>query len=217
MFFHWWEPYGYMNLEVGQQESQTEALSQKLFGLTFWGDYGGDIISRYHYTMLLEAYPNVVRSIEAMHGQGLVLSNYLELAGEGELSEVIRFVGYMDPSADSYNGYPLYNEDGYCDWESALSQEEMVSGWWAEYYRGELVDYMGDWDNTLVPDAGTPEWGTLVYEFQSKDDFEHIETYWEGADSLVVRGWETEEVAEWLLGRYADEITNAGNPEPLEF
>lgn len=218
MFWRWWAPWDFMNTEPGQHESQFNALSQRLFGLTFWGDYGGDIISRYHYSMLLEEAPLVVGSIDAMHGQGLVLVA-VEPDNEeyrDQLREVIRFLAYFDPDSKSYGGYPLYDESGFSDWEWHAIQKEMTEGWWAEYERGELAEQFEDWeDNTIVPEVGSDEWGQLLADW----DEEHQDgdyPYWEGADSLIVTNWDAEKVAAWLLDRYARSITEAGNPTPLE-
>lgn len=213
MFWHWFEPWGFMNTEPGKHESQFEALSQRLFGRTFWGSYGGDILTRYYYTALLEDYPLAVASIEAGHGQALVLSA-VEPDNEeyrDQLREVIRFLAHFDPNSSEYVDY-IWGEDAFSQFEYDLAYEEMTSGWWGTYYRNELVEYFVDWeDNTIVPEG--EEWGELLQRVVYDDG--EFYPYWETADSLIVPGWDTEKVAERLLEEYARSITEAGNPEPL--
>jgi hypothetical protein len=198
-----------------QFESQHEKLSDRLGHLTYWGDYGGDIVSRYHYTMLLENYPDIVRRTSAMYGQQLELSPVPGYRTD-DLREVIRFVAYFDPNSPTYKEYPIYEEIGFSDFEFELTQKEMTEGWWGEYNQKELADQFYDWEgNTLVPDFPSSAWGALVHDYFKDADWTTFEAYWEGADSLVVHGWEVEEVAHWLLERYAEEITKAGNPPAL--
>lgn len=214
MFWHWFEPWGFMNTEPGKHESQFEALSQRLFGRTFWGDYGGDIISRYYYSYLLENYTLAVGFIEAAHGQGLVLMrNPLEdPAYSDQLREVIRFLAFFDPESPEYGHGEMWDPEGLSDWEWQLIDKEMNEGWWAEYVHGELVDHFSDWeDNTLVPDINTKEWGDFIWRYYRESDENY--PYFEGADSLITPGFEIEDAADWLLAQYADSITNAGNPE----
>jgi hypothetical protein len=214
MFWRFNEPWQYLDTEPGHHEAQCEALSQRLFGLTFWGDYAGDTLSRFHYSVVLESFPTAVTSINAAHGQGLVLSSVTDSAA---LRGVIEFLAYFDPKAKGFCDYPIYEELGdYSEWEWELTHKEMTEGWWAEYSHGELVDALSEWeDNTLVPDHDTPEWGELVYTYCSRNDWDDVETYWEGADSLIVHGWESDEVAKWLLEQYADTFVPRGNVEPF--
>ena len=216
MFWNWFEPWGFMNTEPGKHEAQWESLSQRLFGRTFWGDYGGDIVTRFYYTELLKNYPNVVSSIEAAHGQGLVLSGIMDGYND-ELREVIRFLAYFDPESREYGYGEMWDADGFSDWEWQAIDKEMNEGWWAEYTQRELVDYFSDWDgNTIVPDINTQEWADFIWEFYRENDENY--PYFEGADSLIVPGFgEVEVAAEWLLERYARSLTEAGNPEPLDF
>ena len=214
MFWRWWAPWDFMNTEPGKHESQFEALSQRLFGRTFWGDYGGDIVTRWYYSELLENYPLAVASIEAMHGQGLVLTA-VEPDNEeyrDQLREVIRFLAFFDPASSEYFYGEVWGSDYMSDWEWKLIDKELTEGWWANYTRGELVDYFADWeDNTIVPEVGTEEWAKFVWEFYRENDENY--PYFESADSIVVPGWDTDAAAEWLLAQYAKSITEAGNPE----
>lgn len=215
MFWRWWAPWDFMETEPGKHESQWNALSQRLFGRTFWGDYGGDIISRYYYTELLRMAPNVVSSVEAMHGQGLVLSGVV-VGYNDELREVIRFLAYFDPESREYGHGELWDVDGFSNFEYEAAYEEMTTGWWGEYSHGELVAHFSDWeDNTIVPERDSEGWGDLLQSYLYDDG--EFYPYWESADSLVVHGWETDKVAEWLLERYAKSITDAGNPEVTLF
>jgi hypothetical protein len=203
-----------METEPGHHASQSESLSQRLTNLTFWGDYGGNTFSRFHYELLLELYPDAVKSIEHSRGQSLVLD-----IGSGMTPQHVRgvvdFLAYFDPKSDAFGDCPIYEELGdYSEWEFELTLKEMTEGWWAEYAQHELDNAFEDWgDNTIVPAQFSPEWGELVYDYCSKDDWNGIETNWEGADSLVVHGWETDEVAKWLLERFAKSLHHGGNVE----
>jgi len=190
---------------------QLDGLSERLGHLTYWGDYGGDIVARYHYTMLLENYPDVVRRSPEMWGQQLAIDPQVDYSHDN-MREVIRFIAAFDPNSREYIDYPIYDL-GFSEFEWEQVQREMTEGWWAEYSQKELADEFSEWTgNTMVPDFNTPEWATLVYDFlQDSDEYPYFET----ADSIVVPGWDAHNVAMWLLERYADEITNAGNPAPL--
>lgn len=214
MFWHWFEPWGFMNTERGHHESQFEALSQRLFGITFWSPYGGDIVNRFYYVEVQKMAPLVVGSIEAAHGQGLVLIA-VEPDNEeyrDQLREVIRFLAWFDPESSEYGHGDLWDVDEFSNFEYELAFEEMTTGWWGEYHRDELVDYFADWeDNTIVPEG--EEWGELLQTYLYDDG--EFYPYWESADSLVVEGWDTKKVAEFLLDQYARSLTEAGNPEAL--
>jgi hypothetical protein len=216
MFWKWNELWRFMETEPGHHESQSESVSQRLMGRTFWGDYGGDTLNRFHYEMLLELYPDAVKSIEHSHGQSLVLAIGTAMDPR-HVRGVIDFLAYFDPKSDTFGDYPLYEELwSYSEWEWELTQKEMTTGWWAEYFQNELDDYFCDWeDNTMVPAQFSTEWSKLVDAYCSKNDWDDIETYWESADSLIVNGWDTEAVAMWLLERYAGEISSGGNPPTL--
>lgn len=215
MFWRWNGNWSFMDTEPGKHESQFEALSQRLFGLTAWGNYSGTILERYHYTMLLEEYPDVVESIEAGYVKGLVLRS--NRGTPGHLHEVIHFLAHFDSTAANYNDYPIYDEDGFYEFEHELNDEEMFNGWWAEYASKELAEQFEEWEgNTMVPEHGTPEWAKLVSGWFEADDWNSYEVYWEGADSIIVHGWDAESVAKWMLAEYAESMTQAGNPPTLD-
>jgi hypothetical protein len=205
-----------MDTEPGHHESQWEALSQRLFYRTFWGDYAGDIVSRFYYTEVLKMAPLAVGSIEAMHGQGLVLIG-VEPDNEeyrDQLREVIRFLAYFDPESREYGHGELWDSEGLSNFEFEAANAEMMTGWWGEYAHRELVDHFEDWEgNTIVPELGSEGWSDLLWRLLYEDG--EYYPYWEGADSLIVPGWETEKAVEWLLDEYARSITEAGNPQPI--
>lgn len=214
MFWRWWSPWDFMETEPGQHESQWNALSQRLFGRTFWGDYGGDIVSRFYYSEVLEMAPLAVQSIEAAHGQGLVLSGYVDYEKaeyRDQLRSVITFLAHFDHESPEYAYDDIVWSDGLWEFEYDLAQKEMTEGWWGEYEQRELVDYFSDWEgNTIVPELGSKEWANLLYDYFLDAD---QDPYWESADSLVVPGWDIERAAEMLLAEYARSITEAGNPD----
>ena len=195
-------------------ESQTERLNEALGRLTYWGDYAGDIVSRFHYTTLLKEYPEAVREDKDYYGQKLEL-----IPGGKYLVEVIRFIAFFDPTAEGYGDYPIYWDDDFYMFEEELAQEEMNTGWWGENAQRDLASLMEDrWEgNTLIPEPGTDEWLTLIQDYYEKDDWDNWEIQWESADSLIVRGWDTEEVADWLLERYAKELAAANIPNVALF
>lgn len=197
--------YGYED----EAQGQTERLSERLSNLTYWGDYGGDIINRFHYETLLTEYPDAVKVQNDHYGQSLVLN-----PGGKYLVEVIRFIAFFDPASDTYGGYPLYWDDDFYMFEEECAWKEISAGWWGEYELRELHDWLGDWDNTLFPETQA-EFASLIQDFNQADDWNHWEIEWETASSLVVRGYDREKLGMWLLERYSRSLTEAGNPDAL--
>lgn len=212
MFWMWYSEMQYMETEPGHHVSQIEMLSQRLFGRTFWGDYGGDIYSRANYEFALENFPGQVESINAAHGQGLVL---VRGSFQRFTREFMEFLAFFGPGG-GYEEYPLYDESWYSDWECELQNTEMVTGWWGDYtsreVRNEVENLADGWGDILVPNE---EWGPLLFEFMESKDWFNESPYWEGADSLIVPGFEAKDMALWLIQREVTYIEDSGNPEPL--
>lgn len=192
-----------------EAQGQTERLSKRLGDLTYWGDYGGDIVSRYHYETLLTDYPDAVKIEHDHYGQSLVLN-----PGGKYLIEVIRFIAFFDPEAKGYGDYPIYGDDDYYMFTEELAWKEISEGWWGENAVSELRDWLGDWDNTLFPKTQA-DFASLLHDFYEADDWNGWEIQWESADSLIVHGYDVEQFAMWLLEEYSRSLTVAGNPAPL--
>lgn len=199
-------------------ESQTARVAAILSGMTYWGDYGGDILSRFHYNTLLNNLPNVVQHESQMWGQSLALK-----AGplpSSELHMLIEFIAWADPN--NYEGmqnYPLYEVfEDFSEWEWNLTQKEMTDGWWGENALSEVRDALERlWpDNFFLPTEKS--WGdVLSYEFNVDKDNYCEEPYWESADSLVAPDWDSEQVAMHIIEQYAEELSKAGNPAPIDW
>lgn len=176
MFWRWFEPWGFMETEPGSHLSQHDSLSQRLFYKTFWGDYGGDIYSRYLYTDILERAGGSVSSVDALHGQGLVLSSF------GTTSADIRYILEILAIVDEYG----YLEDGFSEWEYELTEKELQSGWTGQ----EMVrNWEREWDRMVdgwefPVEQGDDTFNAILSKFLYNDDGEY--PYWETADSLIL-------------------------------
>lgn len=209
MFWRWASEYKFMECEPGEHLSQTEALSQRLFAITFWGDYSGNMFDRYHFEKAQELAPNIVWEARAMYGQGLMLGD-IGMAQPGELRALIEFMAFFDDTAEHFGDYPLYDESDFSEWEWKKSEEEMSTGWWAESAQQDMrraLYRITDWETTLIPEKGTEAWDALLYEYMHECDENsgNFEPYWENAVNFYVGGWEAEDVVMWLLTRYAEQ------------
>lgn len=107
---------------------------------------------------------------------------------------------------------------GYSDWEWEFNDKELMSGWWAQYTREGLVRSLelltDEWDNDLVPEINTLEWGELVVWMQGGEDINEY-PYWEGADSIIVplAHDDGEEVVMHLLENYAKSLNETQETE----
>lgn len=214
MFWRWNEEWSFMECERGEHVSQGEALTQRLFNLTIWGDYSGDILSRYHFDYLQRNAPDAVEVISSKHWKGLGIRRGGGAIPSGQLHLVIELIAYLE-SGD----YPIFDDMDYSDFEYQLAQDEQMKGWWAEYTRSELVRALENnitdgWDNTLIPEIDTPEWGEVVSWMTGSDDDAYEYPYWETADSIIVPVAHDEiDTVRHLLEEYARSLNETQETE----
>ena len=199
MFWRWNSEYEYMDRESGTHLSQTERLSQLLFSRTFWGDYGGDIISRYHYSIVEENAGNIIYKATAMHGQGFVL-----FGDFAQHRDETRWL--MDFLAADFTNYPIYDEVSFSEFEWELTAKEIGEGFWGEEYLREVsreIDRLSNWEisgDDLIPEQNSTEFWEMV----GTDWY----GYWESADSLIVEDVPTpEESAKRLLAIHSGDYS----------
>lgn len=229
VFFHWHEPYGYLNAandtsdpfgtRSTQFHSQSEKASAALYSLTYWGDYGGSDYSRFHYDTVIENAPNLVRSIAGNYGDGLVLRI-------GEIGEGItdnRFIREREFLAaffrwafgrDGYgrnqrDDYPLFEDYGdFSDWEWEKKEEifrEDRESWMDSDIRisiGRLTNYEVDSDDI------TDEEITAALNHFREDRYEQGYPYFESATTLAY-GSSGEDVAAFILDRRNEQKNSA--------
>lgn len=192
MFWMWREGYKFMDTEPGKHDSQTERISQELFARTFWGDYGGSILTRYYYDAMLRLAPEIVTSIDAAHGQGLVLRWFGKEGHGDEMRQVLEFLAAI-------REHDYWDDDDFSQFEYELQEKELAEGWTGESLVSEwkwALNYITeDWDH-IIPEQGTPEFFDALT--LGGDDWP--EMYFETADSLVVHR-DTDDVVLYLLSK----------------
>lgn len=207
MFWRWNPEYEYMDREIGEHLSQTERLSQRLFGLTFWGDYSGSIVSRFHYNLVEENAGHIVYKSTAAHGQGFTL-----FGDFSQYREETRWL--MEFLAFDFSDYPVFDDMDFSQWDFELQQKEIGEGFTGQAFRADLVrevdkltNYEFDADD-IVPVQGSREFWELLGE----DWY----GYWESADSLIVENVPTtEEMATKLVKAYRAKIS--GDTSEIQF
>lgn len=211
MFWRWNSELAYMETEKSCHLSQGDALDQALFYLTFWGDYAGTIYSRFHHDHILELAPSVVTSVQAAHGQGLMLRRGGFGFDSAELHAVVEFVIEMT----SPDAYPIWDESAFSEWEWQLKEAEIGSGWTGKMLREEWVSALEartDWESDLIPEQGSDEFWELYSRLCESGE---VDEYWEGADSLILSGIaDSGEVVDTLLNEYALTMTRPGADQP---
>lgn len=211
MFWRWNSDLAYMETERGCHLSQGDALDQALFALTYWGDYAGTIYSRFHHDLLLDLAPNVVTSVKAAHGQGLMVRRGGFGFPSTELRTVISFVVEMSDR----DAYPIWDENSFYDWEWKLKEAELATGWTGKRLREDwerALEARTDWKGTLIPEQGSDEFWELYSELTEDGD---VDEYWESADSLIISGLaDADAIVEKLLNKYALSMTRPGPEQP---
>lgn len=223
MFFHFHEPLGFLNAANDshdpygtrgkQYHSVSEHVSGILYGLTYWGDYGGDSLTRYHYDSLLENAPHLVTSVEGAYGQGLVLTHVFYPVDErgthainrdeidsSEISYLKEFLSWAI-DAPSYYGmtrkdYPVFDENDYSDWEFHKIEEilkEDVEGWMGSDIRS-TVDSLTNWEfEGDIEDAEI--FAAIDYLLRNREEY----PYFESATTIILPGIRSEQIAQRIL------------------
>lgn len=228
MFFHFHEPLGFLNAAndpydpFGTRSKQFESLGEYasafLYGLTYWGDYGGDSLSRYHFDTVLENAGHLVSVVEGNYGQGLVL--YHVRFGTDALAPDAReqFAGEFKFLAEFFrwalterHDYPVWDDSDYSDWEWNKAQEvlaEDVSGWLGSDIRSQFSSSRGLADSDL--------------EFSDEDILGAIDSLYEKygeypsfEDAVSIRiPFDSQDIAMQILENYAASL-NPGQDEAL--
>lgn len=209
MFWRWDPEWQFFETEPGQHESVRHLIDQQLARRTFWGDYVGSTIERFHMDYLEENAGHVVQRIEAGHGsKGLITSMlFTNPAYRDEARVVLEFLSFFDPNSPNYgHDYPIYDEWSWSDWEWELSQKELQDGWlgkslieeWEWYLTHEVTE---DWDH-ILPEQGSEEFWDVLEHAGATEYGPEWSVVWEGADSAYLeQGPTNEEVIDYLLSK----------------
>lgn len=211
VFFHFHEPLGFLNAAndphdiFGTRSVQYESLSEKasafLYGLTYWGDYGGDEISRYHFDTVLENAPHLVSVVNGNHGEGLVLEHVRYAIApdsrdefSGEFSWLASFFRWaMTDRLD----YPVFEENSFSDWEFNKIQEiikEDVESWMKFDIRRDF-DKLTNWDENAADIEDEEVLSAIDYLLEIGEQY----PYFESATSIILPGIHSDDIAQRIL------------------
>lgn len=223
VFFSFFEPFAFLNREkMSDIDNLTDQISALLYGLTYWGDYGGDSYSRFHYDIVSERAPHLVRNLSGNHGDALVLDR-------GGIEDMVSLITESDEGmpvsretfdseraflksffewavgTDNYgrrnrDDFPLFDESEYHDWEYA-KQEEVFNDDLDSWIIPDIRNSISRLTNYEVDsDEFTDEEITAVVNQFREERFENGYPYWESATSLVY-GFNSDEVATYILDK----------------